>query len=204
MHRMMSAYCFVTYVVLSGSALVNAQVGVVKGWCGGDCYGADATPIVPGSNPPRTEKFTAVSVGPFFNLGLRPDGSIRGWGTDTQIPTVGFFGTGVLEDLAPNQGQLFPPPGRKFVDVSAGFTHAVALLDDGSIFIWGDDQNNGEYRHFCLPTLPTGVTYLQVGAGEYYTVALLSNRQLVGWGLGASPPVGLNCSNEGVPSVVGS
>lgn len=139
----------------------------------------------------------AVATGGLHFAALRPDGSVRCWGSDT------FGQSAVPDDLGPataiaagdeftlalladgtvrawgrnNSGQCDVPADLQgVVAISAGGSHAAALLENGSIRCWG---NNG---HGQCSTPPDLGTVVSVAAGGQHTVALLSDGTLRCWG----------------------
>ena len=71
------------------------------------------------------------------------------------------------------------PSGRDFVQVSAGWDHAVALERDGSITAWGSNQ-------YGQLDVPEGDEYSQVSAGGWFSVALRNDGSVVSWGYDGS------------------
>ena len=72
--------------------------------------------------PPGGE-FISVSAGDDHTCGVRTDGSVACWGSNTSF---GEFA-----------GQATPPAGQ-FVSVSAGFDHTCGIRADASVACWGD------------------------------------------------------------------
>ncbi len=70
------------------------------------------------------------------------------------------------------------PPGRWATKVGGGDTFSVALLDDGSIFCWGDNS----LGQCVVPGLPLGVVYTDFDCGDAFTLAMRSDGVLIGWG----------------------
>ena len=54
----------------------------------------------------------------------------------------------------------------------------MARRSDGSVVAWGLNTN-GQCN---VPALPAGLTYVQVAAGDYHTVARRSDGSVVAWG----------------------
>jgi hypothetical protein len=69
-------------------------------------------------------------------------------------------------------------PGLSYVEVSAGWAHAVARRSDGSVVAWGDNAS-GQCN---VPALPPGLFYVEVAAGPAHTVARRSDGSVVAWG----------------------
>jgi alpha-tubulin suppressor-like RCC1 family protein len=124
---------------------------------------------------------TQLSRGADFELSLRSDGTVWGWGVNSDH---------VLGDQAP--GSSFAPvqihglpPG--IVQVTAT-SHCAAVAADGSVWTWGDNSNGqlgypapagGNSTPRQVPGL-SGVKQVAVGAD--FTVALRSNGEVWTWG----------------------
>jgi alpha-tubulin suppressor-like RCC1 family protein len=70
------------------------------------------------------------------------------------------------------------PPGRWATKVGGGDAFSVAMLDDGSIFCWGDNS----LGQCAVPPLPSGVVFTDFDCGDAFTLAMRSDGELVGWG----------------------
>ena len=95
-------------------------------------------------------------------MARRSDGSVVAWGDNT-------YGQNNVPPL---------PSGLSYVEIDAGYSHAVARGDDGSIVAWG---NNGSGQT-DVPALPAGLSYVEVAAAAYHTVARRSDGSVVAWG----------------------
>lgn len=100
-----------------------------------------------------------ISVGPYGNcLALLDEGSVREWPI-SDVPS----------DLA-----------RIVKQVAAGRAHNLALLENGTVRAWGDN-NNGQAN------VPIGLVKVkQVAAGDVHSLALLEDGTLISWGQGVA------------------
>lgn len=58
-----------------------------------------------------------------------------------------------FRERVPEKKNLF---GKRIVDISFGFRHAVALLEDGSVYTWGDGTHkNYLNKHINIHVLGT-------------------------------------------------
>ena len=84
------------------------------------------------------------------------------------------------------RGVVEPPEGRKFVQVSVGYDHALALLDDGTIVGWGSDESekiSGVYAASAVFNIEQNqLFFVAVSAGKDHSLGLLNSGQVVGWG----------------------
>jgi hypothetical protein len=101
-----------------------------------------------------------------YGCGLRPDGSLACWGSET-----------VDHELA---------PATTFTSISAGTAHTCGMRTNGAIACWGDNSS-GE----CMP--PSGM-FTSVNAGLSFTCGVKADQTLACWGYNvsgqATPPAG--------------
>ncbi|MGY1621105.1 protein kinase [Geodermatophilus sp. SYSU D00965] len=135
-----------------------------------------------------------VSAGQVHNLALLADGSVKAWGFND----VGQVGDGPVGSRRSTPVEL---AGLSDVtDVDAGVWHSVALLREGTVRIWGDNQfgelGDGTTNRLLTPTVVpdlTGVAAIAVGGfygtdgrfdevGYAHTLALLANGTVLAWG----------------------
>ncbi|MFT4543264.1 MAG: hypothetical protein ACI835_005734 [Planctomycetota bacterium] len=117
--------------------------------------------------------YVQISAGAKHTLALRSDGTIAAWGNN---------GDGQCDVPA-------LPTGLTYVEVSAGggvrfdftdnevydFGFSVARRSDGSVVQWG-------YTWGVVPPLPTGLSYVEIDAGNAHTLARRSDGSVVAWG----------------------
>jgi alpha-tubulin suppressor-like RCC1 family protein len=121
-----------------------------------------ATPVeVFGINVPAV---TAISAGRGFSMVLGSDGSVWGWGLNSD----GELGNGTTaSELRPAEILDGAVTG-----ISAGYSHALALLRGGSVLAWGTGlfgTGTSSLNPEVVPSL-AGVT--QVSAGNDYSLAV--------------------------------
>ena len=97
---------------------------------------------------PGLEDVVALSAGRSHSLALTSDGSVWAWGYDA----YGVLGRGTT-------GYYVATPTRvqgigRAVAVAAGENHSVALLEDGSVWGWGMDQDR-QLAGRCFPSICT-------------------------------------------------
>jgi alpha-tubulin suppressor-like RCC1 family protein len=145
--------------------------------------------------------FVAVDVGWRKALGLRPDGTVEGWGDGffEGVPPlpVGLTYVGmatgsshsvflrsdgaIIASGANYYGQLnvpVLPPGVWPTKVCAVTYNTILLASDGSVYEWGDNAD-GQCN---VPPLPMGVTYTDVSCNQTHSLAVRSDGQLIAWG----------------------
>jgi len=112
---------------------------------------AAAAAFVTGSIEAQSPVRVVKVVGDRHQLALRSDGSVIGWGTwgYGQLGPVSAIGVTTPWTDRPVAMDL---PG-KAVDVAAGDITSYALLDDGTLWAWGDGRQ-GELGTGANPNLP--------------------------------------------------
>jgi peptide/nickel transport system permease protein len=104
----------------------------------------------------------AVSIdgGSVFGVGVDASGKIHQWGTLTA------------------KQQKLPTSAAKFVQVSAGLDHALALDENGRVYTWGNDR----FTLSAIPPLVSGQRVKQVLAGHQISMALTESGSISVWG----------------------
>jgi alpha-tubulin suppressor-like RCC1 family protein len=98
--------------------------------------------------------------------------------------------------------------GLEFVSaVSAGGNHSLALLADGTVVAWGDNENgqlgNGSTLTSNVPVAVSGLTHVKaIAAGGSHSLALLSNGTVMAWGDDESGQLGNGATAESVETPV--
>ena len=93
-----------------------------------------------------------------FDLALKPDGTVAGWGSN-------YYGETSL-----------PAGLTGIVGVGAGYGHSVALKSDGTVVVWGLNET----RQLAVPSALKDV--VSVAAGGGFTLALKSDGTVAAWG----------------------
>jgi alpha-tubulin suppressor-like RCC1 family protein len=125
-----------------------------------------------------------ISVGAEFSMVLGSDGSVWAWGADRD----GQLGNAATETLWAGPVETIGK-GSGITQISAGYSHVLALRSDGTVLAWGDNSageiGNGTYS--STPSLPTEVTGLtgvtQVSAGMEFSLAVHNIRFIAAAGL---------------------
>lgn len=110
------------------------------------------------SIPSGLTDLVAFAGGASHALGLRPDGSVVAWGSNTY-------------------GQTTVPAGlANVVAVAAGYVHSLALRSDGTVAAWG-------YNQYGAANVPAGLSgVIAIAAGQFHSVALKIDGTVVTWG----------------------
>ncbi len=160
--------------------------GTVRTWgantfgqLGNDTQTSSRTPV-PVSG--LTGTVTAVAAGSSHTVALMSDGTVKAWGSNSS----GQLGDGTYNN------RLTPVTviglDGTVTAVAAGLSHTVALMSDGTIRTWGLNTSgqlgNGTTNSSSIPVAVNGLggTVVAVNAGDFHTVALMSDGTLKAWG----------------------
>lgn len=126
---------------------------------------------------------TANTVASFISV-LKSDGTIFSFG-DNSYGERGNGATAVGSET-PSQANL--PAGSHAVEIAAGDSHVLALLDDGSVYSWGlnsagqlgagDQAVHTTPFHVVLPR-----PAVSIAAGSNHSVAVLDDGTVYAWGI---------------------
>ncbi len=157
---------------------------------------------------------TAIAAGGSFSMALLEDGTVVTWGNNTryQLGNKALVEEESEEEFeeseaGPHSETPVPVDGVSNVKaIAAGRTHALALLNDGTVEAWGDDARgelgNGAIEERNVVAAPvsglSGVS--RISAGERGSVAVLTGGDVMTWG--ANEDGGLGIGSEGEPSAV--
>lgn len=126
--------------------------------------------------------FVGVAAGENFSMAAQKDEDndiLYAWGTNDK----GQLGT---EDTVTRTGitaiSNFPPSGRTIKNIVAGNKHVLALLDNGDLYVWGD--NSSGQLGITLATgqtftsKPTKISNIAFGGKEVVSIAAGYNHSL--------------------------
>jgi len=128
---------------------------------------------------------------------IKTDGTLWGWGSNDR----GNIGTN-------NTGGKFTPVttfagGTDWKSVSCGQKHTTAIKTDGSLWIWGNNDqgqlgiNDNINRSTPVTTFIGGTTWKSVACGGYSVTAIKTDGTLWTWGLNvANLSLGINASGN--------
>jgi IPT/TIG domain/Regulator of chromosome condensation (RCC1) repeat len=132
---------------------------------------------------------TAIATGETHSLALLSDGTVRAWGGNRD-GQLGDGSQGGPSDVPVPVSGLSGVTG-----VAAGDRDSLALLGDGTVVAWGENQDGelgdgveGEPSDVPVPVSGlSGVT--AIAAGGRSNLALLGDGTVVAWGSGTDVPV---------------
>lgn len=128
-----------------------------------------------------------ADAGEWFSIAVLGDGSLWGWGYNSQ----GQLGDGTLEKhLSPSRVDS----GTDWAYASAGYRHVVAVKKDGSLWAWGFNKDGQlgighadptflpDHWHWRPSQVGSGTAWTQVATGRSHSVALDLNGSIWAWG----------------------
>ena len=169
--------------------------GTIKTWGGNPYSITDDTPSGSG--------FVQVEPGWYWAQALDDQGNYHGWGRGSSYSRDADKPTGKVIKLGGGwwnhpvlmaDGSLYNfgwaggftvPSGNDFMDVAGGYYHHIALRKDGTIEVWGanDDENQISSQY-------SGSDVVDIAAGYDFLMVLKDDGSIHQWGraLSQSPP----------------
>ncbi|MBF6593402.1 MAG: hypothetical protein IVW51_03005 [Thermaceae bacterium] len=133
---------------------------------------------------PSSVTFTQIAAGSGYICALGSDSKAYCWGTNS----YGQLGIGSTSNKS-TPTAVTMPSGVTFNQLASGISFTCALGSDSKAYCWGNNTSgqlgNSSTTQSNVPsavTMPTGVTFSQIGAGGYHTCALGSDSKAYCWG----------------------
>lgn len=132
----------------------------------------------------------AIAAGVVHSLAALSNGTVYAWGSNH----YGQVGDGTTSQRATATAVVKPAAwnGLTVTSVGAGYFHSVALMSDGAVYTWGDNQfgalGDGTQNQrttpgpVLKPAAWSGSTVVAIAVGNFHCLALLSNGALYAWG----------------------
>lgn len=146
-----------------------------------------------------------VSAGENFSLGIKTDGTLWGWGQNSNKLGLGLGN--LLDQNLPVQIGT----DNDWITVSAGNVHSLAVKSNGTLWSWGNGQfgqlGNGVFNSATPNVTQVGTAndWLEVSAGDRFSLAIKTNGTLWSWGLNSTGQLGQNnLTNLNLPTQVGT
>ncbi len=167
--------------------------------CGENGFGQLGTGTHKGSMVPvpvpGLSHVVQITAGNTSSGALDSAGNVYMWGYNHQ----GQIGVGSQPIVSTPTKVTLPHPA---VSLSAGGDavgngHTIAVLDDHSVYAWGDDSNgqlgDGQTHNEFSPVqvdVPAGVTFTSAVAGGIHSLALDTDGNVYAWGAGTKGQLG--------------
>ncbi|XP_065063407.1 probable E3 ubiquitin-protein ligase HERC4 [Rhopilema esculentum] len=157
-----------------------------------------------GSEPEKlnileTQIIKLVACGEAFTIVLNADNQLYSFGSNDK-GQLGYRTQGKKFSERPRIIKaLNPSKSSKIVQVSCGGSHCLALLSNGKIFSWGNNENGqlGRGKDFSFTEVPKEITALSslpiymIAAGGSHSFALTVSGTLFAWGRNKFGQLGL-------------
>jgi len=152
---------------------------------------------------PGTVCWREISAGQNFSLAIKSDGTLWGWGQNSNQLGLGFTGN----QSAPIQIGT----ANNWLTVSAGANHSLAVKMNGTLWSWGNGQfghlGNGLFNSatWNVTQVGTATDWSSVSAGTVFSLALKTNGTLWSWGRNDTGQLGNNTTVDlNIPTQVGT
>ncbi len=152
------------------------------------------TPAIIDTSSYPDVKFKYVDVSGVVSLAISTDGTLYGWGYNTQ-GNLGTGDYGTYTTMTP----ISLSDDVAFTQVAVGGYHTCAVTEEGTIYCWGwnsyGEQGNDTQTTSSAPVLANSVSgkaYTKVAVGTYSTCALVDDGTAYCWGTGAYGLLGDN------------
>lgn len=139
-------------------------------------------------------KAVAVSAGQWHTCAVRDDGAVLCWGLGLDGRLGYGTGTDTIGDDETPAAVGAIDLGRAAINVTAGYRHTCATLDNGRIRCWGSNENGrlgnlaseaigDDETPASMPPVEIGDQAIDVDAGDRITCAVLANGLVRCWGM---------------------
>lgn len=155
---------------------------------------------------PEDTEFVSLSFNQNYSLAIDTEGDIWSWGYNK----YGELGRGEVDDNCSitSTSACGKTIGKIDVDnivlISAGYSHALALDNNGTIWSWGTNKDGELGTGETNDTVKTPIevdmndslNIIQIAAGSDFSMALDDNGTLWGWGKNNYHQMGLGLENK--------
>jgi alpha-tubulin suppressor-like RCC1 family protein len=147
---------------------------------------------------PGLDDVQAVTAGVDFSMALRADGSVWGWGLNDE-GQLGYATPGYRAQPAQVPG--ISKLTADIVTISSGGAHTLALLNDGTVFAWGDNGGgqigDGTTNDKLEPVQVEGIrNIVAIAAGTNHNLALKDDGTVWSWGYNNMGQIGVQTEDQ--------
>lgn len=194
----------VTAIAAGGlHSMALMEDGSIMAWGTAISNGTPHSSNVPVHVAGLSGKAVAISAGFVHSVALMSDGSINVWGANY----AGQLGNNSTIDSS--TPITVAGLGGTATKIATGYCHTVALLSDGTIRTWGYNGQgalgNGTYLDSYVPVSVAGLggAATAIAAGDFHSMALLSDGTVRTWGNNANGQLGNGATiNSSLPVTV--
>lgn len=172
--------CFTSYA-LSGDGDVYAWGSGQSGQLGNGGTADSSLPVKVSGLPP----IIAIAAGGCHILALDQSGAVWAWGSNSN----GQIGNGTTSAAQSSPVRVQLPNGDplRAASISAGRSHSLAVLTDGSVMAWGANSDgqlgDGTTTARSVPTAVTGLSrVIAVAGGAQNSYAIADTGDVYAWG----------------------
>ena len=166
----------------------NGQLGISS-------VGDQSSPVLVNLGTGRTA--VSVSAGGSQTCAILDDKSLKCWGENSQ----GQLGDGTTQDRTSPVNVSFPV-GTSVSAVSVGKYNTCAIVSNGSLYCWGDNDygqlGDGTTLSSSTPVIVplNGSSVISIGNGDSHTCAVLENHSTYCWGRNNFGQIGIGSMNS--------
>jgi alpha-tubulin suppressor-like RCC1 family protein len=149
------------------------------------------------TKPSSVTSWKSVVAGNNYGLAIANNDSLYAWGRDAN----GQLGQGNSTDATSPIVVPVPSGATKWTKVFAGAFYNLAIADNDSLYVWGQDNNGnlgdgtgltGNVSSPKKDAYPTGVTsWTQIACGASFALAIGSDGNLYSWGFNGTGELGV-------------
>ncbi len=160
--------------------------------------------------------FVGVAAGDNFSMAIARETEndiLHIWGTNDR-GQLGLNNSNIEKEYSMTVVPNFPPNNTRIKNIVAGNKHAMALLDNGDLYVWGDNSSgqlgiNNPSVEITYVTKPTivpkaafgGNKIISIAAGYNHSLAMDEDLNVYSWGNESHGKLGRTGSNS-IPAQV--
>ena len=142
---------------------------------------------------------TSVTTGAAYTLARDAEGTVWGWGNNAKCQLLGER-TSAPQMTPKPLSDLNPRILGEIEVLAGGGAHGVALLTDGRVVTWGDNQHgqlgDGSSTPTCMPIVTNVNDVETISAGEAHTLVTRRDGAVLAWGNNQYGQLGDGTAND--------
>ncbi|GIL92948.1 hypothetical protein Vretifemale_20418 [Volvox reticuliferus] len=128
-------------------------------------------------------RIVQVAMGGWHSLALSDRGAVFAWGGN-EYGQCGNVLPGQRDITEPMLVDLGLGPNQRVKQISAGGMHSLALLEDGTVWQWGENWGDFSMRPVRTPRpVPGAVSVAAIACGAFHNLALTVGGRVLSWGM---------------------